>query len=328
MTMRSDKDDVFGNLIEENTEVKILDNGKETGCELYGSISEERVKENAGNMSGHHSYEFKIGPNNERIQENRNSLEDHLVFYVDKNVMARKLPETVIVSNYEEVTFNIVKDVCVDEGVPVMPNEKPFGSKSSDDSKLNQEIVNVTEQVKDDCKVAPGDVVAATTRIVSKEALTLGDIISMEGSQKLSNKNNTHGPEETEQKKTEEPIAGSLRYLSTEMEESENQRLNDVFEDSSDHNLFSSNFPNGSGERSFSEAEPGLAHISYSGLISVSGNISVRSDGSTVSGSSFAFPLLQSEWNSSPVRMVKAEKIKPRKEKGWRHYSLLLCCRF
>ncbi|XP_019091444.1 PREDICTED: uncharacterized protein LOC104740021 [Camelina sativa] len=150
----------------------------------------------------------------------------------------------------------------------------------------------------------------------------------MEGSQRPANKNNTHGPEETEQEKTEEPIAGSLRYLSTEMEESENQRLNDVFEDSYDHNLFSRNLPNGFGERSFSEAEPGLAHISYSGLISVSGNISVRSDGSTVSGSSFAFPLLQSEWNSSPVRMAKPEKTKLRKEKGWRHYSLLLCCRF
>ncbi|XP_010495477.1 PREDICTED: uncharacterized protein LOC104772573 [Camelina sativa] len=275
MTMRSDKDCVFGNLIEsseENTEVKILEH-------------------------------------------------DHLVFYMDKNVMARKLPETVVVTNHEEVTFNVVKDVCVDEGVPMMPdkflfnekdyvnvNTKPFGSKSSEDSKLNQENVNVTEQeVKDDCKVAPG-VVVATSRSVSKEALTLGDIISMEGSQRPANKNNTHGPEETEQEKTEEPIAESLRYLSTEMAESENQRLNDVLEDSYDHNLFSSNLPNGFGERSFSEAEPGLAHISYSGLISVSGNISVRSDGSTVSGSSFAFPLLQSEWNSSPVRMVKAEK--------------------
>ncbi|KAK4410415.1 Protease 2 [Sesamum angolense] len=68
------------------------------------------------------------------------------------------------------------------------------------------------------------------------------------------------------------------------------------------------------GETSFSAA--GL--ISYSGPIAFSGSLSHRSDGSTTSGRSFAFPVLQSEWNSSPVRMAKADRRRFRKHKGWR----------
>lgn len=74
------------------------------------------------------------------------------------------------------------------------------------------------------------------------------------------------------------------------------------------------------GEASFGPAS-GL--ISYSGHITHSGNISLRSDSSTTSARSFAFPVLQSEWNSSPVRMAKAER---RHYKGWR--QSLLCCKF
>lgn len=76
------------------------------------------------------------------------------------------------------------------------------------------------------------------------------------------------------------------------------------------------------GETSFSAA----SMITYSGPIAFSGSLSHRSDGSTTSGKSFAFPVLQSEWNSSPVRMAKADRRHFRKHKGWR--SGLLCCRF
>ncbi|XP_047962905.1 dentin sialophosphoprotein-like [Salvia hispanica] len=76
------------------------------------------------------------------------------------------------------------------------------------------------------------------------------------------------------------------------------------------------------GETSFSAA----SMIAYSGPIAFSGSLSHRSDGSTTSGKSFAFPVLQSEWNSSPVRMAKADRTRFRKHKGWR--SGLLCCRF
>lgn len=281
--MTADKDQVFGNSIEsseENTELKILDNGKETECEFYGSISEERDNEKARNMSGHHSYEFKIGPKNEDIKKN----------YMVKNVMACELPQ-IVVSKYEELTYNVVKDICVDEGVPMIQEKFLSNEKDSvklNSSKLNQGNLIVTgQEVKDDPEVynkvgcdenSPMRDVVATSRCVSKEALTLGDIISMEDSQIPPNNNNINGPDKNVDHETEQ-------------EKTENRPLNDVLEDSYEHNLFSSNFPNGFGERSFSEAESGLAHITYSGLISVSGNLSVRSDGSTVSADSFAFPM-------------------------------------
>ncbi|KZV40542.1 hypothetical protein F511_36259 [Dorcoceras hygrometricum] len=64
----------------------------------------------------------------------------------------------------------------------------------------------------------------------------------------------------------------------------------------------------------------------YSGPIAHSANLSLRSDSSAASGRSFAFPILQSEWNSSPARMAKGDGRRFRKHKGWR--SGFRCCRF
>ncbi|EPS74125.1 hypothetical protein M569_00636, partial [Genlisea aurea] len=78
------------------------------------------------------------------------------------------------------------------------------------------------------------------------------------------------------------------------------------------------------GESSFSREE-GL--VSYSGPVTHGGSISMRSDGSATSGRSFAFPILHAEWNSSPVRMSKAEGGRHfRRFKGWK--SGVFCCRF
>ncbi|XP_030443597.1 uncharacterized protein LOC115665891 [Syzygium oleosum] len=80
------------------------------------------------------------------------------------------------------------------------------------------------------------------------------------------------------------------------------------------------------GESSFSVAGPVSGSITYSGPIAYSGSLSLRSDSSTTSARSFAFPVLQSEWNSSPVRMAKSDRRRLRKHKGWR--ERLLCCKF
>ncbi|CAL5354928.1 unnamed protein product [Camellia sinensis] len=64
----------------------------------------------------------------------------------------------------------------------------------------------------------------------------------------------------------------------------------------------------GQGERSFSMAGPVSGLITYSGPTAFSGSVSLRSDSSATSTRFFAFPVLQSEWNSSPVRMAKAER--------------------
>ncbi|GMI87569.1 hypothetical protein HRI_002426200 [Hibiscus trionum] len=89
---------------------------------------------------------------------------------------------------------------------------------------------------------------------------------------------------------------------------------------------FSSYLQRGYGESSFSAAGPVTGLISYSGPIAYSGNLSHRSDSSTTSTRSFAFPVLQTEWNSSPVRMAKADRRQYRKHLGWRHS--FLCCKF
>lgn len=80
------------------------------------------------------------------------------------------------------------------------------------------------------------------------------------------------------------------------------------------------------GESSFSVAGPLPDVVPYSGHIPFSGSISLRSDSSTTSTRSFAFPVLPNEWNSSPVRMAKGDRRNLRRRRGCN--LGLLCCRF
>uniref|UniRef100_A0ACD5ZIU9 Uncharacterized protein n=2 Tax=Avena sativa TaxID=4498 RepID=A0ACD5ZIU9_AVESA len=80
-------------------------------------------------------------------------------------------------------------------------------------------------------------------------------------------------------------------------------------------------------------SEPGLfgpsimsAPVSHSGHLAYSGSISIRSDSSTTSTRSFAFPVLQRDWISSPVRMAKGERRRARRRHAWR--KGLICCKF
>lgn len=80
---------------------------------------------------------------------------------------------------------------------------------------------------------------------------------------------------------------------------------------------------NGHEESSFSTPGPLSNSIAFSGPISYSGSMSLRSNSST---RSFAFPILQSEWNGSPVKMIEPDRRHSRKCRPWRlHY---LCCKF
>ncbi|XP_019096983.1 PREDICTED: uncharacterized protein LOC104772586 [Camelina sativa] len=167
-----------------------------------------------------------------------------------------------------------------------------------------ENLIVTTQEVRDGSKVAPGDVVTASRR-VSTEALTLGDLMSMEdsqrslnnsnthgpeenidretedeiteesmeGSQRSLNNSNTHGPEENIERETEEPVVGSLRYLSS------------VIEESCDHDLFSRR------PSRMTNSGPSSARMIDSEPISFSGFRSVRSEGSSVSASSFGFPM-------------------------------------
>ncbi|KAI3970754.1 hypothetical protein MKX01_024401 [Papaver californicum] len=80
------------------------------------------------------------------------------------------------------------------------------------------------------------------------------------------------------------------------------------------------------GESSFSTVDNPAALATRSGRIAYSGSISLRSDSSTTSTRSFAFPILQSDWHTSPVRMAKAGRKHYRKHQRWK--LSLLCCKF
>ncbi|CAH8391541.1 unnamed protein product [Eruca vesicaria subsp. sativa] len=275
--------------------------------------------------------------------------------FTDKNVSSCDLPE-IVVCNCKELTHNVVKDICVDEGVPMVKekfvlnkeetvkvNKNVSESKSLEDNNP-EECVDDTKDVielvvtEDEvgCEKSPSEDVVAESETGSTVSLTLGEIILMEGSNKLDNNVNTYetednlGREILEQRKSGEKKSVSWRYLPSETVESpEDRRLNNVFigDYYDHHHLFPRNFPNEFGAESFSGSESGLGYITYSAHISISRSFSARSDGSTVSGQSFAFPVLQQEWNSTPARMVRAQKRQLQKEKGWKHYSRL-CCRF
>ncbi|XVE56761.1 hypothetical protein DITRI_Ditri04bG0036700 [Diplodiscus trichospermus] len=60
-----------------------------------------------------------------------------------------------------------------------------------------------------------------------------------------------------------------------------------------------------------------------SGPTPCSGSISLQSTSSATSSHSFAFPILPSEWNGSPVRMVEADQRQQRKHQSWR--TCFLC---
>ncbi|KAL0748946.1 hypothetical protein Bca101_030948 [Brassica carinata] len=353
--------------IREDAELRIPKN-KNNVCELfYDTRSGDALK---------HHY---CGDSDEAGKMIRGKSQDTAakggLFYMDKNVTACDSPEIVVC--YKESAYHVVKDICVDEGVPVHEkflfgekdsvrcnsedlvetkspedrNGKLDGSELCNDSKTNQDVEEFSREGLADAEgsrscnqedlIVTKEAKEVQVASTSENVLTLGSIIlSSEDEQKPLN--NSHRSEEqspsqlqaiyissfeNEQRslETEEPRKAEEKLSSVSIATSHeperpgtDQQQPDSFEDGK---LFSSGF----GETSFSAAEAVSisGHISYSGPVVVSGRLSVRSDASTTSGRSFAFPILQSEWNSSPERMAKAEK---RRLKGWR--EILLCCRF
>ncbi|XP_034902751.1 uncharacterized protein [Populus alba] len=116
----------------------------------------------------------------------------------------------------------------------------------------------------------------------------------------------------------ESPQKGESQRLGT--------RIVSRFEDPNAEPLSGGQLQYADGESSFSSSGPLFGLTSHSGPIPYSGSVSLRSDSSTTSTRSFAFPILQSEWNSSPARMAKADRRHFQKPRKW--MQGLLCCRF
>ncbi|WZZ01878.1 uncharacterized protein LOC103875382 [Brassica rapa] len=398
--MRADNDHVVGNSVEsckdeskphqcpeekwEDAELKIQENGKNGSNvppELFYDTrtGDEWDKENDGKDSN------EDGKNNIDAKSGSPETVDP-VFFMDKNVTACDLPEIVVCYN-ENTYYHVVKDICVDEGVPVQEKflfgekgsvkcssdsnqcesedlmkadkgiettkslEEDRNGKVDDDAELcndpktnqdveespredfadaegsssscNQDHLIVTREAKDSLT---SEIEVATLENGLKESKTLGDILSWEDEPKPLEEQSQPQLQEKgrdEPKEAEEKLSSVPTTTSQEPNKpfNDNQQPSLVVGDTlEDNKLISSGF----GETSFSAAEAVSisGHITYTGPIAFSGSLSVRSDASTTSGRSFAFPVLQSEWNSSPVRMAKPEK---RRHKGWR--QILLCCR-
>ncbi|XP_010523522.1 PREDICTED: uncharacterized protein LOC104801838 isoform X2 [Tarenaya hassleriana] len=282
-------------------------------------------------MFGHHSSEPMTDDSRKEVNDSHFSVieKEGSVFDLGKNVTACDLAEIVVC--YKENAYNVVKDICVDEGI--MPRQEKFSSNKNESCKRISNQFGSEDHVKAEVNVNPltGTLESKIAGIMSKESFTLADIISMEDGQK--------SPEERSfQKSSLERVtlAPKIEPFPDEVtapEENRSCSKNEPRRSEPEHYVHrhgytledpddvSSHFPSG-----FGETEPVSGHITYSGPIVFSGSLSVRSDGSTTSARSFAFPVLQSEWNSSPVRMAKADKRHIRTQKSWRH--TLCCCSF
>ncbi|KAL4036148.1 hypothetical protein IC575_004875 [Cucumis melo] len=75
-----------------------------------------------------------------------------------------------------------------------------------------------------------------------------------------------------------------------------------------------------------SAGDPSLNSVRRPSMSSYLGSGSLRSNSSTNSSHSFAFPILPTEWNGSPERMAKADPLQTRRRQLWR--LCFPCCNF
>ncbi|KAL0685302.1 hypothetical protein Bca4012_052150 [Brassica carinata] len=189
------------------------------------------------------------------------------VFYMDKNVTACDLPEIVVC--YNEKTYHVVKDICVDDSVrcnsdsnsnQCSPNPLKTKSLKDRNCKLEDSELRNDPEANQDVEETSRDEVATSEN--EKGTISLGTPAL-----------------KTELEETEDPEKAEEKFSSVSTKTSQG--------------LF--------GETSFSAAEPVSGHITYSGQIVFSGSLSVRSDASTTSGRSFAFPVYFCSQNGTVV---------------------------
>ncbi|KAI7726301.1 hypothetical protein M8C21_014357 [Ambrosia artemisiifolia] len=312
-------------------------------------------------------FEKSLEPSNVRSE----SIEKAKEVYIDKNVTC-----------YEENGYNVVKDICVDEGLsneemirfdkeqhelscsPVVGDgdkhddmikddiDTQLKSSTLEDCCKNSSLSSVTEDDNVPSSHASDKIELFVESNIRPDSSTQNDEEELDSSSNLLNNSISiletadNGVNGVNQQLSEQQSTGSEpnEPRPTNHEEITNSDSDDVKPStaSGSHELLlktesppnhldmaSNNIlaaPRGGGETSFSMAGSVSGHITFLGPITSAGSISHRSDGSNTSVRSFAFPILQNEWNSSPVRMAKADPRQSRKHRGWR--QALLCCRF
>ncbi|KAF3438012.1 hypothetical protein FNV43_RR20768 [Rhamnella rubrinervis] len=247
--------------------------------------------------------------------------------------MEYELPELVVF--LQESCYHFVKEICFDKEMPSQP--KCF----VENCELDHNTISCLLNSDAECKTEPAVNILQPSSPISNGYKPEGEVdvdakddISVDHFTKqivpesllLVRKvqkavlADTMVPSTTEE--TEEDIKTRKASISsTEELPPHNPDCQVVAPETDQDGIFQQCF----GESSFHGACPFSGPISFSGPILSSRSISHRSN-STTSSRSFAFPILASEWNGSPVRMVKADRPPLRKQRGWR--ICFLCCKF
>ncbi|KAI3503710.1 hypothetical protein L1887_32159 [Cichorium endivia] len=275
-------------------------------------------------------------------------------FYIGKNSVEYELPELMVC--YQESDFQ-VKDICIDEGVPdnetTVANSVPMSEDDDDmiEASLDSDFLKdewLRPSYITDCeeKLNSSNIFKDDVSTEQKDWPSLASLEFLDSSNSYSHDVDQRTLKELEAGKTfavNQMEASVALHFDTTKPEAYNtpcEALNSIsiYEHPLDaqtavhHHDVAMTVANHEaryvGESSFSMSGVITELISCSRPITFSGGISIsnHSDSNATSTRSFAFPTLEAEYNSSPVRMGKAERRRLRKQKGWG--QVILCCKF
>ncbi|BAT75184.1 uncharacterized protein HKW66_Vig0038090 [Vigna angularis] len=311
------------------------------------------------------------------------SLEGSADLYMDKSVTACE-PEHVMC--HKETSYNIIKDICVDEGVHTNDkitfwrkvdenihktySSRSYGSKetvkdNAGISLLNPSLTDESEQSKDLMQLNEG----ATRKLadnVYKEIVVPEDNVLLQDLDREKSRTSTvegneirhdhakvdNDPEFHSQPDKSKTVIENDAVFSSPALESKTKILGSSSSLQQNENMDHKLDHSGHGSSQVSDCNCGQTQdagvnsdeqgvkdqvfprldesssfsVGYLGPLPYCGSISLRSDSSTASSRSFAFPILQSEWNSSPARLTKSGSRRRSKQQGWTHR--LFCCKF
>ncbi|KAK7346161.1 hypothetical protein VNO80_20676 [Phaseolus coccineus] len=331
----------------------------------------------------HHDMESEKNSLNSPIHdslEETDSLEGSADVYMNKSVTEYE-PELVICD--KETNYNIIKDICVDVGVPT--KDKIFFWRKVDENihqtysyeskktvkdnaginLLNPPVTDESDQSKDLIQQVEGATRKLADSVYKEVVVPEDNVLLQELDREKSRTSSVEGDEikhdhakvdndpefQSKPNKSKDVIEDDAVF-STPALESKTEILGSSSLQQENTNMVHNSDHSGHGRSQVSDSNCGQTQdedvksedqgvkdevfqtldesssfsVGYLGSLPYCGSISLRSDSSTASSRSFAFPILQPEWNSSPVRLAKPDSGHRRKQLGWKH--LLLCCKF
>ncbi|XP_040999247.1 uncharacterized protein LOC121245039 isoform X1 [Juglans microcarpa x Juglans regia] len=237
--------------------------------------------------------------------------------YTRENIMEYELPELDVF--FHESSYQFVKDICIDSGVTSQGKcllETYELDHTTLSCILNSDVdtsSELTEETLDTASFGTNGSRHSTEQDCNKdvikqcacEGLTMKGEIDIDAGHEISDQSH---------KKIISKILLLDREAPFKEAVSENLMASSTTEaNDNSHPIFNS------------EVEPeSLSNRFNSSTLTINSGedsllcVSKRSTSSTASSRSFAFPILPAEWNGSPVRMVRADRVQLRKHRRWR----------